>query len=97
MSKEKKTVQVRINEGQIKTLGSNLWIRRKIKVIILAMVLCIAWFAVVANLVDRGWLSIALMLVPSLYAWTHAYIIMVKEGNKLWDYVKDKEQPVDLG
>ncbi len=35
--------------------------------------------------------------VPLAAVFLWWYVRMVKEGNKFWDKVKDKKEPIDLG
>lgn len=98
MKKEKRKVQIlrRMTEGDIKNLGGNLWSRRKAKGLIALAVLAFAWMLVGANILV-GWIGVTLSVLPILALCLVFIVRMDKEGKKLWNYVKDKEQPVDLG
>ncbi len=98
MKKEKRKIQIMrwMTEGDIKNLGGNLWARRKAKGLVVLAILAFAWMLVGAVILE-GWIGVTLSVLPILTLCLVFIIRMDKEGKKLWNSVKDKEQPVDLG
>ena len=98
MKKEKRTVQVlrQMSEGDIKNLGGNLWMKRNAKWLILAGVLSFAWLVAGAVILE-GKIGATVSVFPMFVCFLVWTICLIKEGKKLWNYVKDREQPVDLG
>lgn len=98
MKKEKKRVQVLryMSEGEIKTLGGNLWMRHKAKSLIFVGILSLAWMLAGAVLFS-GWIAVLASCLPISTLCVFWIWRMDKEGKNLWNYVNGKEQPVDLG
>ena len=98
MKKEKRKVQIlrRMTEGDIKNLGGNMWMRRRVKWLIAMAFGTLAWMIVGANILV-GFIGVAVSLLPILVLCLVFIVRMDKEGKKFWNKVKDKEQPVDLG
>lgn len=100
MKKEKVKIQVlrQMTEGDIKNLGGNLWIRRRAIMHILVGGLLFLWMVVVSyNTEPNRWLPFVLAVVPVIVVFVIWAVRFGKAGEKLWNEVKDKEQPIDLG
>ena len=99
MKKEKKKIQVlrRMTEGDIKSLGGGLWMRRRMKFIIPLAVLALVWMVAITQLFDTSGYTALVALLPVLALFVVWGVGVDKAGKKLWNQVKDKEQPVDLG
>lgn len=97
--KEQKKIQVlrRMTEGGIKSLGSNLWLQRRMGNIILVATVLVIWAIISNRIIASDGLSAALTFIPAfgLIFWLN--VRMAKEGKKFWDKVKDKPEPIDLG
>ncbi len=98
MKKEKSIMVLRsMTEGEVKSYGGNLSMRKKWKYWLGLFVVVVAWFFVASkflggNLTLVGVLAILPLLVV-LIAWVYA---MDKAGKRLWNSIKDKDQPVRL-
>lgn len=99
MKKEIKRIQVikKMTKGDIKSLGTNRWFNAKIKPIALSVVIWVVWAIIINKVITNDWISVLLVWLPEAAGVIYIYNRMTKAGNKLWNEVKDKPQPVDLG
>jgi len=99
VKKEIKRIQVimKMTEGDIKNLGMNRWFNTKIKPIALSVVIWVVWGIIISKVISNDWLSALLAGLPLAVEVIYIYDRMMRAGKKLWNEVKDKPQPVDLG
>ncbi len=99
MAKKEKSIMVlrSMTEGEIKSYGGNLLMRRKWKQWLGLFVLSLAWVAVASKFLEGNEMTIGIIaIVPVLIvcvAWAYS---MDKAGKRLWNAIKDKDQPVRL-
>ncbi len=94
--REKRRVLRTMTESDIKSLGSALWIRSKGKALSVFFVLCLLWMLPIAYYWD-GNIAVVVAMTPLTLLWIWGMWRLDKEGKRLWNEVKDKEQPIDLG
>lgn len=92
-----KVIIRKMTESEIKGIGSNLYVKRKGKYWLGILVLCVVWLFVTMMFFDmeqiRNQVISFLPIVVSFVGWVWQYI---KAGNKFWEQVKDKPDPVEI-
>jgi len=94
---EKRRIIRTMSESQIRDLGMSLWVKRKLKWVSFWCAICIAWMCVVSYITDYNQVNTIIVVSAPVIIALWGVVKLSKEGNKLWDKVKDKEQPIDLG
>lgn len=94
---EKRRIIRTMTESQIRDLGMSLWMKRKTKIVSALLIVCFAWMVGVQYFMDSGDNVALIAIVPVVVFLICGYLKVVKEGNRLWKNIKDKEEPIDLG
>jgi len=99
VKKEKVKIQVlrRMTKDDIENLGGNLWMRRKAKALIIGAILSVVWLVTIVLATEPSLLITYVAVAPMVAVWVCWLWRFTKAGKKLWNDVKDKKQPVDLG
>ena len=86
----------RLTETQIKNLGARIFVTQRWKYWIALLLISVAWFVIAgifftntmsANII--GILPLFLIIVAFVYSY-------VKAGSRLWNKVKDLEEPIEI-
>jgi hypothetical protein len=98
MAKPQRTIQClrTYKESEIKNLGNNIYWKRHPVLLIATVVIALAIaFGVMQLFPENDWAVLG--MIP-LFAWFLWWFVFAptKIGNRLWNAVKDLEQPVDL-
>lgn len=99
MKKEepKYLVTYKATKDNIKSIGSNRWLKTQTAILYTFMGLFLL-LAVIVMFLDNGqtreWGWIIIVPVIFWFIWFYGNIIY--HGNKFWDKVKDKQEPINL-
>ena len=91
------TVIQHLTESQIKSIGGNRWIRRKMKRLLLICGVCVVWAVAVGFLLDNSkpttvWVAMS----PIVLLYLIGLVTFNKAGQIFYNEVKDKPEPIDL-
>ncbi len=93
---ETRLVLNKMTEGAIKGLGSNRWMYRKRWMLSGAFIVSVIWMIVSTYLYEQSVSSAIIAVAPLAIVALVFYAQATKVGNKFWEEIKDKEQPVDI-
>lgn len=94
---ERKKIDLLLSKDElwIKNYGSNMWLQSRGKKVLVLFFVSFIWMMVILRFFE-GWLGYFPAIFPLIVTFYMYWRGMTRSGNKLWNEVKDKEQPVDL-
>ncbi len=97
--KEQKSIMVlrRMTQSDVENLGGSMMLRKRWKYWIAMLVLSLIWAGLITQfLKGNEIISSIIAILPLVLVFISFYYTSNKWGKKLWNSIKDKEQPVRL-
>ncbi len=97
--KEQKSIMVlrRMTQSDVENLGGSMMLRKRGKYWIAMLVLSLVWAGLITQFVRGNEIvSVIIALLPAALVAISLVYTSNKWGKKMWNSIKDKEQPVRL-